>query len=116
MPTQTQFIASIGYSRSDFILTMPRLATMQATAILDAVINTKGDIPRGVQLFTQLGCVACHTVASGEPPKGPFLGTISSTYKERRDLAENILLPSKTIAQGFDAVAFGAGSRVSPAM
>ncbi len=37
-----------------------------------------------------------------EPLKGPFLGTIATVYK-RRELAEAILVPSKTIAQGFVA-------------
>ena len=34
--------------------------------------------------------------------KGPFLGTIATIYK-RRELAEAILVPNKTIAQGFVA-------------
>ena len=84
---------------------LPRLATMQVTEVLDSVVNTKGDIARGTQLFSQLGCVACHTVSASEPPKGPFLAKISTMYK-RRELAETILLPSKTIAQGFNAVSF----------
>ena len=37
---------------------------------------------------------------ASEPPKGPFLGNIATTYK-RQDLAESILNPNKTIAQGF---------------
>jgi putative heme-binding domain-containing protein len=39
-------------------------------------------------------------VKESEPPKGPFLGNIANIYK-RRELAEAILLPNKTIAQGF---------------
>lgn len=37
-----------------------------------------------------------------EPVKGPYLGTIATVYK-RRELAEAILLPNKTLAQGFVA-------------
>lgn len=37
-----------------------------------------------------------------EPLKGPYLGTIARTYR-RRELAEAILVPDKTLAQGFIA-------------
>jgi len=42
----------------------------------------------------------CHTAKKDEPLKGPFLGNIADTYK-RPELAEMILNPSKTLAQGF---------------
>jgi putative heme-binding domain-containing protein len=41
-------------------------------------------------------------VKADEPLKGPFLGTVANIYR-RRELAEAILLPNKTIAQGFVA-------------
>jgi putative heme-binding domain-containing protein len=41
-------------------------------------------------------------VKADEPVKGPYLGTIATVYK-RRELAEAILLPNKTLAQGFVA-------------
>jgi putative heme-binding domain-containing protein len=63
-------------------------------------MKTKGDKARGEVLFTQAGCVACHTVKATDPAKGPYLGNIAETYK-RRELAEAILIPNKTIAQGF---------------
>ncbi len=78
----------------------PLIATLKADDVIAQVMKTKGDVSRGEQLFTQQGCVACHTVKEGEAPKGPFLGNIASIYK-RQDLAEAILLPNKTIAQGF---------------
>ena len=53
-------------------------------------------------MFGQLGCTGCHTVKTDEPLKGPFLGTIATIYK-RRELAEAILVPNKTLAQGFVA-------------
>jgi len=80
--------------------TGPAISTLKIEDVLSQVMTTKGDISRGEQLFTQQGCVACHTVKQSEAPKGPFLGNIADTYK-RHDLAENILLPNKTIAQGF---------------
>ena len=80
--------------------TGPLISTLKVDDVLAQVMTTKGDIARGEQLFTAQGCVACHTVKASEPPKGPFLGNIATTYK-RHDLAENILNPNKTIAQGF---------------
>ena len=57
-------------------------------------------IPAYPQIFTKATCVACHTVKETEAQKGPYLGNIAQTYK-RPDLAQNILDPNKTIAQGF---------------
>ncbi len=80
--------------------TGPLISTMKIEDVLAQVMTIKGDASRGEQIFTQQGCVACHTVKASEAPKGPFLGNIAETYK-RHDLAEAILLPNKTIAQGF---------------
>ncbi|MEO7414311.1 MAG: heme-binding protein, partial [Opitutaceae bacterium] len=45
-------------------------------------------------------CVACHTVNAADPLKGPFLGNVAKIFP-RRELAEAILDPNKSIAQGF---------------
>jgi len=68
--------------------------------VLAEVVKIKGDPRLGEQLFVQQGCAACHTVKPEERLKGPYLGTIAATYK-RRELAEAVLEPSKSIAQGF---------------
>ncbi len=81
---------------------VPRIADMALPAILDGVVSLTGDRNRGEQLFAQIGCNGCHTVKADEPLKGPFLGTIATIYK-RRELAEAILVPNKTLAQGFVA-------------
>lgn len=81
---------------------LPRVGSMPVSDVLDAVTKAQGESRRGQQLFTQLSCTACHTVNPAEPLKGPFLGTIANTYR-RREVAEAILLPNKTIAQGFVA-------------
>ncbi|MCA9045814.1 MAG: c-type cytochrome, partial [Planctomycetaceae bacterium] len=59
-----------------------------------------GDAGRGEYLFTSLNCAKCHTVKKGEPLRGPFLPQVVKTYK-RNQLAEAVLMPSKTLAQGF---------------
>jgi putative heme-binding domain-containing protein len=79
-----------------------KIGEMTGDAAITAVENSKGDIARGAQLFTTIGCNACHTVKQDEPLKGPFLGTIANVYR-RRQIAEAILVPNKTIAQGFVA-------------
>lgn len=80
--------------------TGPLIATLKPEDVINQVMSVKGDVSRGEQLFAQQGCVACHTVKESEPAKGPFLGNIADIYK-RKELAEAILLPNKTIAQGF---------------
>lgn len=78
----------------------PKIATLKPEEALAAVLKQKGDIGLGEQVFTRATCVACHTVKESEAQKGPYLGNIAQTYK-RPDLAQNILDPNKTIAQGF---------------
>jgi len=78
----------------------PKIMTLKPEEALAAVLKQKGDIGLGEQIFTKATCVACHTVKETEAQKGPYLGNIAQTYK-RPDLAQNILDPNKTIAQGF---------------
>ncbi len=78
----------------------PRVGTLPVAQVIDMVANTRGSVARGRQLVSELGCVACHTVSSAEAPKGPPLNLVSGIMN-RRAMAEAILQPSNTIAQGF---------------
>ncbi|MGV3661078.1 MAG: DUF7133 domain-containing protein [Prosthecobacter sp.] len=78
----------------------PKIATLEPAAALEAVVKAKGDVVLGEQIFARATCVACHTTKESEAQKGPYLGNIAQTYK-RPELAQNILDPNKTIAQGF---------------
>ena len=78
----------------------PKIATLKPEEVLAAVLIEKGNVALGQQVFTRATCMACHTVSETEAQKGPYLGNIAQTYK-RPDLAQNILDPNKTIAQGF---------------
>jgi putative heme-binding domain-containing protein len=78
----------------------PKVGTLKPEDALAAVIKAKGDVSIGEQIFTKATCIACHTTKESEAQKGPYLGNIAQTYK-RPDLAQNILDPNKTIAQGF---------------
>ncbi len=78
----------------------PRISTMSIEDAIGKVINLRGDIVLGEQVFNKANCGACHTVRQDEVQKGPYLGTIAKTYK-RRELATAVLEPSQLIAQGF---------------
>jgi len=78
----------------------PNIGTMKLEEVVAAAVKTKGDARAGEELFTRQSCVNCHTVGADEPLRGPFLGNIATIYK-RPELAEAILFPNKTIAQGF---------------
>lgn len=78
----------------------PLIVTLKSDDVIAMVMEQKGSIARGEQLFAQAACVACHTVNASDPLKGPFLGNIARTY-QRRELAESILEPNRSLAQGF---------------
>ncbi len=80
--------------------TTPLVSTLKPEDVLAKVIKMKGDVAIGEMAFTKATCIACHTTKESEPQKGPYLGNIAQTYK-RPELAQNILDPNKTIAQGF---------------
>ena len=85
--------------------TGPLIGTLKVEDVLTTVLNTKGTVARGKDVYAQLGCANCHTVSPSEPPRGPILSAVATIYK-RRELAEAILIPSKSIAQGFAANRF----------
>jgi putative membrane-bound dehydrogenase-like protein len=70
-------------------------------AVVAQAAKEPGEARAGRELFVKQGCVACHTVSAEEPPKGPFLGGISTRYN-RAELCESILKPGAKIAQGFE--------------
>ncbi len=79
--------------------------TMKHDDVVALALKEKGDPAVGARLYVKQGCIACHTVAKNEPPKGPYLGDIANRYK-RPELLESILKPSAKIAQGFETNQF----------
>lgn len=75
--------------------------------VMLAIASIKGDTGKGRALFTQQGCVACHSIRKGEPLKGPFMGQIGSIMNKER-IAESILKPNASISQGFATVLINA--------
>lgn len=78
----------------------PKIATLKTPDAIAQVTGHKGDAALGQAIFARATCNACHTVSQSEAQKGPYLGNITETYR-RKELAESILDPNKTIAQGF---------------
>jgi putative heme-binding domain-containing protein len=67
------------------------------------VLALTGDAQRGRKLFHETAgglCAKCHRTSEGGTDFGPDLSHIAAKYN-RADLLDNILNPSKTIAQGF---------------
>jgi len=85
--------------------TTPKVAAVPPGDALAAVLAAAGDKATGEAVFARATCGACHTVRQDQPQKGPYLGSIARTYK-RRELAEAILHPDKSIAQGFASELF----------
>ena len=80
--------------------TSPKVASLQPDQVLSQLKAMKGDIGLGEAIFTKAACASCHTVREDDPQKGPYLGNIAAIYP-RNELAEAILQPNKSIAQGF---------------
>ncbi len=71
--------------------------------VMLAMAKIPGDAALGKTLFTQQGCIACHSLTKGEVMKGPFMGQIGSIMN-REQIAESILKPNASISQGFSSV------------
>ncbi|MEP7231283.1 MAG: c-type cytochrome, partial [Ginsengibacter sp.] len=71
--------------------------------IMLAMDKIKGNPADGKRLFIQQSCITCHTLSKGEALKGPFMGQIGSIMN-RKQIAESILTPNASIAQGFSTV------------
>jgi putative membrane-bound dehydrogenase-like protein len=78
----------------------PKISTLEVPDAIKRVTSHQGDVALGQAVFTRATCIACHTVSQDQKQKGPYLGNITETYR-RNELAEAILVPHKTIAQGF---------------
>ncbi|MCA9211940.1 MAG: discoidin domain-containing protein [Planctomycetales bacterium] len=78
----------------------PKIDSLQVSEAFELIVKAKGDVELGRQVFEKASCTKCHSLTKDEVQKGPFLGSIARTYK-RPALAEAVLQPSKSIAQGF---------------
>lgn len=82
----------------------PKLSERKVDEILDLVEQRRGDRGIGAELFVAKKCVTCHSAGPDSAGLGPSLANAAGIYN-RRQLAESILLPHKSIAQGFATTA-----------
>ena len=82
----------------------PKLGERKVDEILDLVAERRGDPGVGAELFVAKKCVTCHSAGPDSAGLGPSLANAAGIYN-RRQLAESILLPHKSIAQGFATTA-----------
>lgn len=79
-----------------------RIGSLKPEVVLARLPKIKGDAALGEQLFAQQGCIACHTVGPDEALRaGPYLGGTAGVY-QLKELAEMVLFPSKSLAQGYE--------------
>ena len=60
----------------------------------------KGDPKIGAKLYDEKGCPVCHSLKPSEKLKGPYLGQIGGIMSKDQ-IAESILKPNASLAQGF---------------
>ncbi len=82
-----------------------QIGNMKYEDALARTLEVKGDASKGQAFFKSQSCIACHTFADGQTPKGPHLVEIGKRYKAD-ELVESILKPSAKIAQGYDTYTF----------
>lgn len=80
--------------------TGPKIGELERAKVLQEIVHMPGNAQRGLQVFQALGCAKCHDTAPTDSLRGPYLPNVAKTY-QRGQLAEAILMPSKSIAQGF---------------
>src|SRR5262249_10750321 len=81
------------------------IGNLSYAVVVRRAVASKGSAEKGKALFTSNSCIACHTTADGQTPKGSHLVDIGKDYKTE-ELLESVLKPSAKIAQGFDTYTF----------
>ncbi|MEY2821269.1 MAG: hypothetical protein RL105_841 [Verrucomicrobiota bacterium] len=82
-----------------------RVAQLPSAEVAAAATKGRGDVKLGQKLFTQQGCIACHSVDPAAEQKGPYLGSAGAKFS-REYLVDSVLEPGKVVAQGFQTVVF----------
>lgn len=80
-----------------------QIGKMSIEDVMLTLKKVKGSPALGKKVFTQQGCIACHTTEKGQPLKGPFMGQVGAILT-REQIAESILKPNASISQGFATV------------
>ncbi len=80
-----------------------RHARLEKLTKLETILNTKGDVSKGKELFfgAKAGCSSCHTVGLDGGHVGPDLTSIGA-IRSPHDLLEAIVLPSESFVPGHE--------------
>ena len=84
--------------------TGPKVGERTTDELLKLVDERRGDRAVGAELFVSRKCIACHAAGVDSAGLGPSLANAAGIYN-RKQLAESVLLPNKSIAQGFATTA-----------
>lgn len=84
---------------------LDQIANMTYEIAAKRTLATNGDAKKGEAIFKAQSCVACHTTADGQTPKGPHLVEIGKRYKPD-ELIESVLKPSAKLTQGYEMYRF----------
>lgn len=87
------------------LATVPTIKSLSFEEVMKAVTESKGNAANGALIYANLDCKKCHTIAAGEALRGPYLPNVAKTFN-RKQIAEAILKPNKTLAQGFVTTLF----------
>ncbi len=77
-----------------------QVGKMAVEDIMLALGKIKGDVSKGEAIFTQQGCIVCHSYKNDQVPKGPNMGAVGGVLK-REEIIMSILRPNDSISQGF---------------
>ncbi len=80
--------------------TGPKVAARKPDDVLKLIDEQRGDRAVGAELFVAKKCNTCHAAGVDSAGLGPSLANAAGIYN-RQQLAESVLLPNKSIAQGF---------------
>ncbi|MFA6542838.1 MAG: PQQ-dependent sugar dehydrogenase [Limisphaerales bacterium] len=84
-----------------------RVETLGVNVTAEKITARKGDAKRGAELFSATGkaaaCLACHFLNGSGRDFGPNLSGVGARLN-RAQIIESIILPSKLIVPGFQAV------------
>ncbi|NQW47626.1 MAG: c-type cytochrome, partial [Planctomycetes bacterium] len=81
----------------------PKVSERPTGAVLDLVDVRRGDRGVGAELFVAKKCISCHAAGVDSAGLGPSLANAAGIYS-RRQLAQSVLEPSSSLAQGFATV------------
>jgi putative heme-binding domain-containing protein len=84
--------------------TGPKVGARKPQEVIRLVDETRGDRAIGAELFVAKKCVSCHAAGVDSAGLGPSLANAAGIYN-RKQLVEHVLLPNKSIAQGFATTA-----------